>query len=132
MRRRAWLAAAGSVAAFAVAFFLRMNQAYGPFNLSARPGDWQVLWELLRHQQIAGRIVLEGAGARAAGRARSLAAARVRHRSTNGGERPASSGHQPPEVGELLNPVGPDVDVGRARGAEPERDAVADLGLGPR
>ena len=60
MRRRAWLAAAGSVAAFAVAFFLRMNQAYGPFNLSARPGDWQVLWELLRHQQIAGRIVLEG------------------------------------------------------------------------
>jgi hypothetical protein len=58
--RRAWLAAAGSVAAFAAALFLRMNQAYGPFNLSARPGDWQVLWELLRHQQIDGRVVLEG------------------------------------------------------------------------
>ena len=59
MRGKAWLAAAGSVAVFAVAFFLRMNQAYGPFNFSARPGDWQVLWELLRHQQIDGRIVLE-------------------------------------------------------------------------
>ena len=48
------------MAAFAVALFLRMNQAYGPVNLSARPGDWQVLWELLHHQQISGRIVLEG------------------------------------------------------------------------
>jgi hypothetical protein len=48
------------VAAFAVALFLRMNEAYGPFHLSARPGDWQVLWELLRHQQISGRVVLEG------------------------------------------------------------------------
>ena len=60
MRPGAWLAAAGSVVAFAAALFWRMNRAYGPFNLSARPGDWQVLWELLRHQQIAGRIVLEG------------------------------------------------------------------------
>ena len=42
------------------ALFLRMNQAYGPFNLSANPGDWQVLWELLRHQQIDARVVLEG------------------------------------------------------------------------
>jgi hypothetical protein len=59
MSGRAWLAAAGSVAAFGVASFVRMNQAYGPFNLSARPADWQVLWELLSHQQIDGRIVLE-------------------------------------------------------------------------
>jgi hypothetical protein len=48
------------VAVFAVALFLRMDQAYGPFNLSARPGDWEVLWELLRHQQIDGRVVMEG------------------------------------------------------------------------
>ena len=60
MRLRAWLAVAGSVVTFAVALFLRMNRAYGPFNLSANPGDWQVLWELLRHQQIDARVVLEG------------------------------------------------------------------------
>jgi hypothetical protein len=57
---RVWLATATSVAAFAGTLFLRMDRAYGPFNLSARPGDWQVLWELLRHQQIDGRVVLEG------------------------------------------------------------------------
>jgi hypothetical protein len=61
MRRGTWLAAVGSVAAFAVALFLRMDRAYGPFNLSARPGDWKVLWELLRHQQIDARVVMEGA-----------------------------------------------------------------------
>jgi hypothetical protein len=60
VRPRAWLAAAGSVIAFAATLFLRMNQAYGPFNLSANPGDWQVLWELLRHQQIDARVVREG------------------------------------------------------------------------
>jgi hypothetical protein len=60
VRRGTWLAAVASVAAFAVALFLRMDQAYGPFNLSARPGDWEVLWELLRHQQIDGRVVREG------------------------------------------------------------------------
>ena len=43
--------------AFAAGFFLRMNAAYGPFNLSARPGDWTVLWELWRHGQIASRVV---------------------------------------------------------------------------
>ena len=60
MRLRAWLAVTGSVVGFVLALFLRMNQAYGPFNLSANPGDWQVLWELLRHQQIEARVVLEG------------------------------------------------------------------------
>jgi hypothetical protein len=57
------------VAAFGAAVFLRMNAVYGPFNLSARPGDWQVLGELLAHGQIAPRVVLEsvalGAGAAA-------------------------------------------------------------------
>lgn len=60
MRLPASLAVISSVVAFAVALFLRMNQAYGPFNLSVNPGDWQVLWELLRHQQIDARVVLEG------------------------------------------------------------------------
>lgn len=65
-RRGAWLAGAGSVAAFAAAFFLRMNAAYGPFNLSAHPSDWTVIWELWRHGQITSRIVLQGAGLGAA------------------------------------------------------------------
>ena len=60
-RRSAWLAAAGSVAAFAVTFFARMNAAYGPLNLSLDPADWTVLWELWRHGQIATRVVGEGA-----------------------------------------------------------------------
>jgi hypothetical protein len=55
-----WFAAAGSAAAFVVAFYLRLDAAYGPFNLSWRPGDWSVLWELLRHGQIAPGIVAEG------------------------------------------------------------------------
>jgi hypothetical protein len=55
-----WLAAAGSVAAFVVALYLRLDAAYGPLNLSWRPGDWTVLWELLRHGQIAPGIVAEG------------------------------------------------------------------------
>jgi hypothetical protein len=61
VRRRtgAGLAAAASVVAFAAGAFLRMNAAYGPFNLSGRPGDWMVLWELLRHQQIAAGVVWE-------------------------------------------------------------------------
>ena len=60
-RAGAWLTAAGSVAAFAAAFYLRMNWAYGPLNLSPHPGDWALLWELWRQGQIAPRIVLEGA-----------------------------------------------------------------------
>jgi len=62
----AGLAAAGSVAAFAAAFFLRMNAAYGPFNLSVDPGDWTVLWELWRHGQIAAPVVAQSAGLGAA------------------------------------------------------------------
>lgn len=65
-RGKAWLAAAGSVAAFVAAFFLRMNAAYGPFNLSFHPGDWTVVWELWRHGQIATRIVVQSAGLGAA------------------------------------------------------------------
>lgn len=63
MTRRggAGLAAAGSVAAFAAAFFVRMNAAYGPFNLSVHPSDWTVVWELWRHGQIASRIVVQSA-----------------------------------------------------------------------
>jgi hypothetical protein len=61
VRRRGpvWLWAAGSAAAFVVAFYLRLDAAYGPFNLSWRAGDWTVLWELLRHGQIAPAIVAE-------------------------------------------------------------------------
>jgi hypothetical protein len=68
-RTGAWLAAAGSVAAFATAVFLRMSAAYGPFNLSAHADDWRVLWELLTYGQIAARVVVEGValGALAAG-----------------------------------------------------------------
>ena len=61
-RAGAGLAAAGSVAAFAAAFFLRLHAAYGPFNLSADPGDWTVLWELWRHGQIATPVVAQGVG----------------------------------------------------------------------
>jgi hypothetical protein len=60
-RGEAWLAAAGSLAAFAAGVSVRMNAAYGPFNLSFHPGDWTVIWELLRHGQIASRIVVESA-----------------------------------------------------------------------
>ena len=60
------VAAAGSVAAFCGGFFVRMNAAYGPFNLSARPGDWAVLWELWRHGQIASGVVAEAVGLAAA------------------------------------------------------------------
>lgn len=62
--RRGWrvvLAAVPSGAAFAVAFVLRLDAAYGPFNLSASPSDWQVLWELWQHGQIARRVVIEAA-----------------------------------------------------------------------
>ena len=58
-RSGARLAAAGSAVAFGAGVFLRMNAAYGPFKLSVRPGDWMVLWELLRHQQIAAGVVWE-------------------------------------------------------------------------
>jgi hypothetical protein len=47
------------VVAFAAACFLRMNAAYGPFNLSLHPDDWMVLWELWRLGQIAPRIVVQ-------------------------------------------------------------------------
>ena len=43
-----------------------MRAAYGPLNLSMDPGDWAVLWELLRHGQIAPRVVLESAALGAA------------------------------------------------------------------
>jgi hypothetical protein len=49
------------VVAFAAGCFLRMNAAYGPFNLSFHPGDWMVLWELWRLGQIAPRIVVQSA-----------------------------------------------------------------------
>jgi hypothetical protein len=58
-RTGAWLAAGVSVAAFLVAVYVRMSAAYGPFRLSTEPGDWRVLWELLRHGQIAPHVVLE-------------------------------------------------------------------------
>jgi hypothetical protein len=58
-RAGAWLTAAGSAVAFGVAAYLRMRAAYGPFRLSAEPGDWRVLGELLRHGQIAPRVLLE-------------------------------------------------------------------------
>jgi hypothetical protein len=51
--------AAGSVTAFAAAFFLRMDAAYGPFNLSFDPGDWAIVWELWRHGQIASGVVAQ-------------------------------------------------------------------------
>jgi hypothetical protein len=68
-RSGAWLAAAASLAAFASAFFLRMNAAYGPFNLSSDASDWRVLWDLWRQGQIASDVVAQsallGAGAAA-------------------------------------------------------------------
>jgi hypothetical protein len=69
-RGGAWLAAAGSLATFAAAFYLRLDAAYGPFNLSFHPSDWPadwtVVWELWRHGQIASDIVGQGAGLGAA------------------------------------------------------------------
>jgi hypothetical protein len=56
------LAGAGSLVAFPVAFFLRMDAAYGPFNLSLHAGDWTVVWELWRHGQIAPGIVAQSVG----------------------------------------------------------------------
>lgn len=61
-RTEAALAAAGSAAAVGAALFLRLRAAYGPFNLSTNPADWMVLWELLRHGQIAASVVLQGLG----------------------------------------------------------------------
>jgi hypothetical protein len=58
-RAGAWLAAAASLGAFGTAVFLRMSAAYGPFNLSTSPADWMVLWELLRHGQIAAAVALQ-------------------------------------------------------------------------
>jgi len=60
-RAGAWLAGASSVVAFAAACFLRMNAAYGPFNLSLHPYDWMVLWDLWRFGQIAPRVVVQSA-----------------------------------------------------------------------
>lgn len=60
-RGEAWLAAAGSAAAFALTVYLRLSAAYGPFNLSWHPADWTVLWELMRHGQIAPRTLVQGA-----------------------------------------------------------------------
>ena len=60
------LAAAGSAVAFALALYLRLNAAYGPFNLSSNPSDWTVLWELWRNGQIAQNVVAQGAALGAA------------------------------------------------------------------
>jgi hypothetical protein len=59
-RARLGIATAGSAAAFLVAFFLRLDAAYGPFHLSLSPSDWIVLWELWRTGQIAPDVVTEG------------------------------------------------------------------------
>jgi len=56
-----WLAGVASVAAFVVTFYLRMNAVYGPLNLSVHRDDWLVIWELLRHGQIALRVVVQSA-----------------------------------------------------------------------
>ena len=61
-RAASWLVAAAGVVAFGAAFFLRMDAAYGPLQLSLDPSDWIVLWELLSHGQIAVRVVVESAG----------------------------------------------------------------------
>jgi hypothetical protein len=58
-RDGAWLAAAGSAAAFLLVFFLRINAAYGPFTLSVHAGDWTLLWELWRQGQIASGVVTD-------------------------------------------------------------------------
>jgi hypothetical protein len=65
-RRGAWLAAAGSGAAFAAAVFLRMDAAYGPLKLSVHPGDWRLVWELWRDGQIPSSIVAQSVGLGAA------------------------------------------------------------------
>jgi hypothetical protein len=61
-RSGAALAALGSLIAFVAALFLRLDAAYGPFNLSLHPSDWTVVWELYRHGQIAPAVVAQGAG----------------------------------------------------------------------
>jgi hypothetical protein len=48
-----------SAAAFCLGFYLQLNAAYGPFNLSWHPGDWLVLWELWRAGQIAPQVVIQ-------------------------------------------------------------------------
>jgi hypothetical protein len=84
-RGRAWLPAAGSAVAFAAAFYLRLNAAYGPFNLSWHPTDWTVLWELMGHGQIAPRILVQGAllGAAVAAVPWVIFALRTRRRGTS-------------------------------------------------
>lgn len=51
---------AASLLLFLAGLYLRLRAAYGPFNLSLRPGDWIVLWELLRTGQVSTRVLLEG------------------------------------------------------------------------
>ena len=60
-RGMVWLAGVASAAAFVVTFYLRMNAVYGPLNLSVHLDDWLVIWELLRHGQIALRVVVQSA-----------------------------------------------------------------------
>ena len=55
------MAGVASAAAFVVTFYLRMNAVYGPLNLSVHLDDWLVIWELLRHGQIALRVVVQSA-----------------------------------------------------------------------
>ena len=52
-RRGAWVAAAGSVAAFCADVLRPDERGLRTLQSVARPGDWTVLWELWRHGQIA-------------------------------------------------------------------------------
>jgi hypothetical protein len=65
-RTEAGVAAAASLAAAGLAFYLRMDAAYGPLRLSLDPGDWMVLWDLWRYGQIAPGVVAEAAALAAA------------------------------------------------------------------
>lgn len=62
-----WAAVLLTPVCFAAGFYLRMNAAYGPLNLSLRPEDWLVLWELFQTGQISTRVLLESLAAGTAG-----------------------------------------------------------------
>ena len=69
LSRRAWLwvTVIVSPGLFALIAFVRMDAAYGPFNLSPHLTDWVVVWELLRYGQMSVRVVMESAAAGAVG-----------------------------------------------------------------
>lgn len=48
---------------FAAGFYLRMNAAYGPLNLSLYREDWVLLWDLFRYGQVSSRVTMESAAA---------------------------------------------------------------------